>query len=81
MNIAYTIGISHFFVDLHCYVFCFVLFCCVVNKDFLIPDSNDICVCLYEKKHSTADIIRHHSGHTHHLRFASIAQQASIVLF
>ena len=37
MNLAYTFGISHFFVDLHCYVFCFVLFCCVVNKDFLIP--------------------------------------------
>ena len=28
-----------FFVDLHCYGICFVLFCFVVNKDFLIPDS------------------------------------------
>ena len=34
MNIAYTIGISHFFLLIYIvmFLFCFVLFCCIVNR-------------------------------------------------
>ena len=54
---------------------------CHISESYFVR-YNDICACSYgNNKHSTADIILHYSGHTHHIRFASIAQQVSSVLF